>query len=433
MTAAGKGIFSNSKELNDVFGSLYGTSPGALDHNTARYRTLADRFSSLFGADNFEFFSSPGRAEITGNHTDHNGGKVLTASISLDTIAAAAPVKTGKITVHSEGYPEVYVIDIADLEPREEQGTAPLIRGLAAAMKLKGFSIGGFNACVTSNVANGSGISSSAAFEMLLLQILNSFYNDGSVSVAELAKMGQYSENNFWHKPSGLLDQMGCGTGGLITIDFKDAENPRVTPVEYDFQKAGYRFLVVHTGGDHGNLTPKYASIPREMWVVAEKLGGSRLCEVRFEDFLARIPSLRKSCGDRAVLRAMHFFTENFRVDEQVAALRGGDFASFVRLITDSGSSSWRILQNCFDGAEPEHQEIPVALSLTECFLKQHDSPGGFRVHGGGFAGVVLVVISEALVPEYIKFIEPYFGKDAAMVLSIRPYGAVNVTRLIAG
>lgn len=423
-------IFADAGRLDKVFAALYGGA-GAVAPNAARYKSVLQKFGKSFGDDSVEFFSSPGRIEITGNHTDHNGGKVLTSSISLDTIAAAAPSAGNKIVVQSEGYSDIFSIELNDLEKRAEDGSSALIRGLASGMKKRGYNLGGFNACITSNVANGSGISSSAAVEMLLLQILNSFYNNGSIPIPELAKIGQYSENTYWEKPSGLLDQMGCGTGGLITIDFKDPENPAVTPIQYDFSKEGYKFLVVHTGGDHGNLTPKYASIPKEMWAVADRLGAKKLCNVKFEDFLAKIPSLRKSCGDRAVLRAMHFFTENVRVDEQVAALRSGDFPAFVRLITDSGSSSWMVLQNCYDGALPESQDIPIALVLTETFLKSRNSPGGYRVHGGGFAGVVLVAIKEDLVADYTKFIEPYFGKDAAMVLSIRPYGAVNVTKLI--
>ncbi|NMC63671.1 MAG: galactokinase, partial [SAR324 cluster bacterium] len=363
-------IFSDTARLNKVFKELYGDSPEVVDQNISRYQALKEKFEKKFGPGSISFFSSPGRTEITGNHTDHNGGKVLTASIDLDTIAAAQKNDKEKIIVHSDGYSEIFSVNLDDLEPKAEKGTKALLRGIAAGMKRKGYNIGGVNAFVTSNVANGSGISSSAAFEMLILQIMNHFFNNGEIKISELAKIGKYAENNYWKKPSGLLDQMACGTGGLITIDFKDPDNPDVTPIKYDFAKEGYKFLVLHTGAEHGNLTPKYAKIPKDMWAIAKELGAEKLCDVKFEDFLGKVASLRKKCGDQAVLRAMHFFTENIRVDEQVSALKNKNFAAFVQLITDSGNSSWRILQNCYDGAMPEQQNIPVALSLTEYFLK---------------------------------------------------------------
>lgn len=424
-------INPNIAEVSKFFGVLYGKDPGMLEANVARYDSLLSRYRDAFGGDTPEFFSSPGRTEISGNHTDHNGGKVVTASINLDTIAAASPNIGNKVVVHSEGYPVPFKVDLNDLERKDGEWSEILIRGLAAGMKKQGYCIGGFNAFVSSNVANGSGLSSSAAFEMLLLEIMNSFFNANSIPVSALAKIGQFAENTYWNKPSGLLDQMGCGTGGLITIDFRDPADPRVTPIKYDFSKENYKFLVVHTGGDHGNLTPKYAQIPKDMWAVAELLGVKRLCDTTMERLFASLKTVREKCGDRCLLRAVHFFEENARVDRQVAALQRDDFASFLRIITESGSSSWRLLQNCYEGAEPHQQNIPVALALTEAFLAEHDSPGAYRVHGGGFAGVVLVVLRNELVGEYVKFIEPWFGKDSAIVLQIRPFGAVNVSRRI--
>lgn len=433
MAATKKDIFADNNKLTKIFSALYGTSSDTLKRQTSRYKNVAESYAKYFGNLDIEFFSCPGRAEITGNHTDHNGGKILTASINLDMIAAAAPSYENKIVIHSESYDNEFSVDLNDLIPREEESTNPLIRGIAAGFQRKGFNLGGFTAYVTSDIANGSGISSSAAIEMLIATVLNSFYNNNEIPIPELAKIGQYAENHYWRKPSGLLDQMACGTGGLIHLDFKDAENPRVTPVKYNFESESYRFLVVHTGGDHSKLSGKYAQIPVDMWAVAKELGAEKLCDVSFGIFLEKLPALRAKLGDRAVLRAMHFYTENARVDAQVSALGRGDFDAFLNYITESGMSSWGVLQNCYDSLTPDSQDIPIALSLTEYFLKSHGAHGAYRVHGGGFAGVVLVVMKEELVKEYTRFVEPYFGKDAAMVLSIRDFGAVNVSNLICG
>jgi galactokinase len=292
--------------------------------------------------------------------------------------------------------------------------------------------VGGVNAYVSSDVMNASGLSSSAAIEMLFGQILNDFYNDGNIDLLSIAKIGQFAENNYWNKQSGLLDQIACGFGGLVYLDFQDSDNPHVQRVNYDFNKEGYSLVIVNTGGNHADLTDEYSSVPLEMWSVARHLGKKRCIELSYKEIVDAIPRLRGVVGDRAILRTLHFFEENERVMKQVNCLEHDNFPEFLNLITESGSSSWRLLQNCYDITHPTQQHIPLALALTEHFLSERNASGAFRVHGGGFAGTILAALPIELLQPYVDFIEPILGVGSVIPLGIREYGSVNVSALMA-
>jgi len=417
--------------LDQAIQRLYGNSPNVRERQRRRYDRIGDQFRRRFEKEPVAFFSAPGRTEIIGNHTDHNGGEVLAASISLDVVAAAAPNQTWTVSLHSEGFPEPFVVDLRDLSPRaQEKGTPALIRGVAAGFMERSYAVGGFDAYASSDILNASGLSSSAAIEMLLGTILSGFYNGGAVDPYVLAKIGQSAENRYWNKQSGLLDQLACGLGGLIHLDFRDRDEPKAQNVNFDFGKEGYAFLIVNTGGNHAHLTDEYTKVPVEMRAVANHFGKERCIELTLEQVVAEIPRLRASAGDRAVLRVLHFFAENERVRRQVALLERNDSPGFLDLVTASGSSSWRLLQNGYDVSDTRSQGIPLALALTERFLETRGVHGAYRVHGGGFAGVTLVILPEALVEEYSDLVTPVFGEGAVMSLTIREYGSVNVSAL---
>ncbi|CAH1224355.1 galactokinase family protein [Paenibacillus sp. JJ-223] len=413
-----------------LLAQMYGAQH--VEEQAARYEKLDASFRQHFGAqDGVQLFSSPGRSEIGGNHTDHNHGKVLAGSITLDTIAAAVPTDDAVITFYSEGYDKKYVIDLADLKPNsEDDGTTGLIRGMAAGFVEFGYNVGGFQADISSNVFSASGVSSSASFEMLICTILNHFYNEGRLDVVTLAKIGQYAENNFWNKPSGLLDQMACAYGGLISIDFANAAEPVIEPVNWNFQENGYSLVIVNTGGNHADLTEDYASVPNEMRAVAEALGGEYVRDISEEDIYAKLPAIREAAGDRAVLRALHFLEENKRVDGQVQALREGRFADFLSLITASGNSSWKWLQNVYQSGAVREQEISVALALTENYLAQLDD-GACRVHGGGFAGVILAIVPNDKAEEYMNWMRGMLDTPV-IVVNVREHGAICLNAVLS-
>ncbi|MFM9281189.1 galactokinase [Paenibacillus jiagnxiensis] len=415
--------------LQNVLCKLYG--PDQLTLQTDRYQKLFANYREQYGEEGaVSLFSSPGRTEIGGNHTDHNHGRVLAASIDLDTVAAAAPTEEAVITIVSEGYPEQYRIDLSNLEPKpEETGTLALLRGIAAGFVHHGYKIGGFNAYVSSNVLSASGLSSSASFEMLICTILNTFYNQGALDTVVMAKIGQYAENHFWNKPSGLLDQMACAYGGLIAIDFKDPEQPFIEPVPSKFRNRGYSLVIVGTGGNHADLTADYAAVPGEMKAVARALGGEVVRDLTVEQIYSNLDMLREQAGDRAVLRALHFLEENERVGEEIAALQTGRFADFLQLITASGNSSWKWLQNVYRESVVSEQGISIALALTELFLKRIGD-GACRVHGGGFAGVILAIVPDEHVSEYISFIESTLATPVFNI-QIREYGAVCLNDMV--
>ncbi|CAM3598313.1 MULTISPECIES: galactokinase [Saccharibacillus] len=414
-------------EMISALTALYGAAK--LDEQTVRYQKVLDAYADTYGPEAVRLFSAPGRTEIGGNHTDHNHGKVLTGSIDLDTIAAAAKTEENVITLRSEGYERQYAIDLDQLEPNaEDDGTAGLIRGIVAGFAEQGYRTGGFRAYVSSSVYSASGLSSSASFEMLICTILSEFYNEGSLNAVQIGKIGKYAENKFWNKPSGLLDQIACAHGGLISIDFENPDEPVIEPVTYRFDQDGYALVIVNTGGNHADLTEDYAAVPREMFAVAELLGTEFCRGTSADELYARLPEIREKAGDRAVLRALHFFEENERVDGMLDALRREDLQAFLPLITESGNSSWKWLQNVYRPAATSGQEVAIALAITERYIKQLGA-GACRVHGGGFAGVILAVLPQDAVQAYQDLIQRTLGTES-LEIQVRAHGAVCLDRV---
>ena len=366
--------------------------------------------------------SAPGRTELAGNHTDHNNGRVLAASVSLDTVAAVQKRGDNTVLLISEGYPVDFIVDLNSLEPLDEEKntTLGLIRGIAGGLKERGYSIGGFQAYVHSNVPPGSGLSSSASIEILLGSIFSHIYNDGRIPPVVLAQTGQFAENRYFGKPSGLMDQLACAVGGVICIDFENSENPVIESADADF--SGYSLMIVNTGGSHADLTPQYASIPKEMSRVAGLFGRSVCRGISFNELLLKYNEIRKISGDRAFLRVLHYLNENRRVTAMFNALRRKDMKEYLATANESGNSSFKYLQNCYSPENTAEQGIPVALALTETYLK--DRSFACRVHGGGFAGTIQVYVPEELSEEYITSMESTFGKDSVCMLAIRDTGA---------
>lgn len=402
----------------------YNCEPNEIDYYRDRLLKVIDGYRSTFSrTDEVALFSAPGRTELGGNHTDHQRGCVLAASVNLDVVACAAPNDTMTIRIQSEGYP-LDLIDLSDLTPHPDEmnRTASLIRGVAAAAHKRGFDVRGFDAYMTSNVLRGSGLSSSAAFEVLIGVIINQFFCDGKLTDVDIAKIGQYAENIYFGKPCGLMDQMASSVGGIVAIDFADEDAPDIQRISYDLRTSGHALCIIDTGGDHAELTGDYAAIPREMKEIAAAFGKEVLREVDESQFLASIPSLRRQSGDRAVLRAMHFYAENRRVIEESDALKCGDFDRFRALSTKSGCSSDMYLQNVYTGVNPERQEMSVALALAENLL---DGRGAVRVHGGGFAGTIQAFVPLDMLSHFKTAMEAVLGKDMCHVLTIRPVGGV--------
>ena len=395
-----------------------------LEYQKERYVKAIESFEELFGVKDVEIYSAPGRSEIGGNHTDHQCGRVLAASINLDAIAIVAKKESG-IVLKSEGYPMINV-SLADLLPKkEEEGpSAGLIRGVAARLKEEGYEIGGFEAYVTSDVLNGAGMSSSAAFEVLIGNILSGLYNEGKISPVLIAQAGQYAENVFFGKPCGLMDQMASSVGNLIFIDFADVKNPVIKKVNVNFEDFNHSLCIVDTKGSHADLTDEYAAIPEEMKRVAAYFGKEILKQVDKNEFYTNIPEIRKVAGDRAVLRAMHWFEETDRVIDQVNALEEENFEEFKKLIKSSGDSSFKYLQNVYSVKNLSRQEMAVGLALSDVILK---GKGVSRVHGGGFAGTIQAFVPNDIVDIYKKNMEDIFGEDACHVLKIRKYGGMKV------
>ena len=370
-------------------------------------------------------FSGPGRTEIGGNHTDHQHGHVLCGSVDLDVLAAAALNGTDTVRMQSAGYAPI-AVELSDLEPRKSEygTTAGLIRGVAAGIRNLGYRLSGFDACAVSTVLSGSGLSSSAAFEVLVGNILNALCCEGQLDAVTIAKIGQYAENVYFGKPCGLMDQMGSSVGGAVAIDFADPVNPVIAPVRYDFAASGHALCIVDTRSDHADLTGDYAAITHEMGAVAAHFGKRWLREVPEADFRAAIPALREKCGDRAVLRAMHFYADDRRAQAEAEALKRGDFNEFLRLVNESGLSSETLLQNIWSPAKPEKQAVSVALALGRELLA---GKGAIRVHGGGFAGTVQAFVPEEAVAAFKAGIEAVFREGACHVLHIRPTGGAAI------
>ncbi len=363
--------------LEEAAAELY--APSAVSAQVQRYRRLFSGFAETFGpCGRAAVFSAPGRTEIGGNHTDHQHGRVLAGSIDLDIIAVAAPNGEGVIRLKSEGFPmDVVELDDLEIHPEEYNRSVSILRGIAAWFARQGCRLEGFNAYTVSNVFKGSGLSSSAALEVLLGNIFNSLFHDGKCTPVQLAQIGQYAENVYFGKPSGLLDQMGSSMGGMVTIDFQDNDHPVVEKIDFDFASAGHALCIIDSGADHADLTDEYAAVPGELKKVCAHFGKSVLREVPEADFYAALPALRRECGDRAVLRAIHIYDENRRVQEQIAALRRNDFPAFLAQVRLSGLSSWRYLQNVVPAGYKEHQEVAVALAAAERLLNGR-GPAGF-------------------------------------------------------
>lgn len=398
----------------------------AVQEQRARYAALAETFASLYNADrDVRLFSAPGRTEVGGNHTDHNHGRVLAAGINLDAAAAAAKNDDNIVRVKSAGY-DMDVVDLSDLSVhKNERGHSPaLVRGMCQGFLNHGYKIGGFDAATVSQVLSGSGLSSSAAYEVLVGVMLNALYNDGAADAVTIAKIAQYAENEYFGKPCGLMDQTACAVGSFVTIDFADPKNPAIEEVKFDFAACSHALCIVDTKGSHSDLTDEYAYIREEMESVAQCFGKTVLREVPEADFYAALPALRKKVGDRAILRAMHFYADNARVLKEVAALRAGDFESFKQYIRESGFSSFMYNQNVFSVKKPQEQPVALALAVSQQVL---EGRGAWRVHGGGFAGTIQAFVPLDLLEAYKSAMESVFGAGTCYVLSIRPVGGVEI------
>ena len=416
----------NDGGFNEQLTTLYGGDEKTLNAQIARWQKAVERFCESFpGHDELHLFSAPGRSEIGGNHTDHQHGCALAAAINTDAAAVVAFCESGRIRLISEGY-GMNEIDLSDLSVHEEEKgkTIALIRGIAARFAQMGVPIGGFDAYVTSDVLGGSGLSSSAAFETLVGTIIDTQYNGGKAGAIEIAKIGQYAENVYFGKGSGLLDQTVCSVGGFVFIDFRDTENPVVKKHEFDFEKAGYRLCITDTKGSHSDLTDDYVAVPTEMKAVAAYFGKEVLREVDEEAFYQAIPALHGKVSDRAILRAIHFFGENRRAIEEAEALESGDIDRFFALYRQSADSSANLLQNLYAAKKPTEQGIPLAIAVSRLVLGEN---GAVRVHGGGFAGTIQAFVPVDKTAEYTARMDELFGEGSCQALRVRPVGGVKI------
>ena len=399
----------------------------SINAQKARYEKAIKNYKEYFASEgeNIRLFSAPGRTEVGGNHTDHNCGKVLAAGVDMDIIAVAEPIDEPFAIIKSEGFDECRIsIDELAVVESEKNTTPALIRGVAKGLKDRGFKLGGFKAYATSNVLKGSGLSSSAAFEVLVGTIFSYLYNGGKIDPVKIAQISQYAENVFFGKPSGLMDQMASSVGGFVAIDFKDVESPIIENVNVDFDAFGHALCIIDTKGDHADLTPDYAAIPSEMKAIAEHFSVPVLRQLCKHDILLNINILRAKFGDRAVLRALHFFDENKRVEKLVNALKRNDFQAFLDSINESGNSSYKYLQNVYSSAHVEQQGLGIGLNIAEFALTRK---GASRVHGGGFAGTIQAFVPFELLKEFKMELEKVFGSGSCHVLKIRPVGGCEV------
>lgn len=410
--------------LDDILSELYGKEK--LTAAKERYLAALSEFLTLYGdREGTRIFSVPGRSEISGNHTDHNNGRVLAASIDLDIIAVAAAADDGVIRLKSRGFEaDEVVIDEREALKAERYSSRSLIAGVADGFLRAGYLVGGFVAYTANDVFKGSGLSSSAAFEVMVGNILRTLY-ENEVSDIEIAKIAQYAENEFFGKPCGLMDQTACAVGGFIAIDFADPKKPVVEKLSFDLSAEGYSLCIVNTGGNHADLNEDYASVPAEMKAVAAALGVSVLRETDKASLLASLPALRKTCGDRAILRALHYFGENPRVERQTKALAEGDLAAFLSLVNESGASSFRYLQNVYTTKNVAEQGVSLALCLAEGYLAGLSRPAACRVHGGGFAGTMQAFVPTEDAEGFRQTMDAVFGEGACHILKIRLKGAI--------
>jgi len=410
-----------------TFQKLYGTSEEVLLHQKQRYLDAVKKFTQLYPKRKaIRIYSAPGRTEIGGNHTDHQHGCVLAAAVNLDAIAVVAFHRDGVIRVKSEGYDD-FTVKLDDLSVQSGQkGTAAIICGIAAKFSGMGAEIGGFDLYCTSDVLSGSGISSSAAFETLIGTIIDSYYNDSKAGAVEIAKIGQFSENVYFGKNCGLMDQMVSSVGGLVSIDFYDTQNPEIERFDFDFEAHGYCLCITDTKGSHANLTDDYVAIRSEMEAVAAYFGKPHLREVSEITFYDAIPNLRETCPDRAILRAAHFFSDNRRALQEAEALKSGNLGDFLRLVNESGESSAQLLQNLYSNSQPTQQEIPLAIMMSKRIL---NGMGAVRVHGGGFAGTIQAFVPLELADAYTMEMNRIFGENACQKMRIRPVGGIELTK----
>jgi galactokinase len=416
---------NNNNGNNSAFKELYGANEEVLKKQAQRYNSLIEKFKTAFGPIDMMLFSSPGRTEIGGNHTDHNYGRVLAGAVNLDNIAVAATNNTNIVRIESIGYPR-FEVDLTNLSPNKNEyfTSGALVRGISAKLKELGFKIGGFDCCIDGAVPVGSGLSSSASFEVLIGAIINHLFNNGKLDAVQNAIIGQYAENVFFGKPCGLMDQTACAVGGLVTIDFKDPSKPIVKKVNFDFVATGFALVITDTGGNHADLNDEYASLPTDMKAVAAELGAKVLRQVSLEQVLEITPKIREKVGDRAILRAIHFQGDNQRVVDQVAALEKNDFKAFLGMVVDSGYSSYMYNQNIYPVTNIKEQGVSLALALSELVLK---GQGAWRVHGGGFAGTIQAFVPQSLLKKYISTLEHVFGKGSCHNLFIRQKGADKI------
>ena len=396
-----------------------------LDYQTERYIKALESYEELYGEQEVEIYSAPGRSEVGGNHTDHQHGKVLAASINLDIIAVVSGRDDNVIEIKSEGYPK-NTVDLASLDiVKREKGTSlALIRGVASRIREMGYKIGGFQAYATSDVLSGSGMSSSAAYEVMIGTVLSGLYNDMQLDAVDIAKFGQYAENVYFGKPCGLMDQTASSVGGLIHIDFADPAHTYVKKIDVDFEAYGHCLCITDTKGSHADLTDDYAAIPADMKKAASYFGKEVLREVDEKEFYGRLAELREKLGDRSVLRAIHFFEEEKRVDEEIAALERGDFDAFKKWVKASGASSFQYLQNVFTVKDLDGQGLSVGLAVSDAVLGER---GVSRVHGGGFAGTIQAFVPGDVVEEYREALDKVFGEGSCHVLKVRKYGGMKV------
>ncbi len=414
----------NTGKLDSNLIDIYVDS-SRLEYQRNRYTDAVKKFEQYYGSTDVKIFSAPGRSEIGGNHTDHQNGEVLAASVNLDAIAIVEKTEDGLVKVVSGDYPMI-TVDVNNLEKKdsEEGTTLSLIKGVLAGIKERGGNVGGFKAYVTSDVLIGAGLSSSAAFETIVGTITSGLYNDMTISAVDIAIIGQYAENVYFGKPCGLMDQMASSVGNLVHIDFADKKNPVIEGVSCDLVKYGYSLCITDTKGSHADLTPDYAAVPAEMRAAAAVFGKEVLHGVTMEELIEKSAEVRAAAGDRALLRAIHFVNENVRVQQEVAALKADDFEGFLKVVKASGDSSYKFLQNVYTRHDVQHQNVSVALAISETVLGAN---GVCRVHGGGFAGTIQAFVKNETVAEYKATMDKVFGEGSCQVLKIRKYGGMKV------
>ena len=396
-----------------------------ISYQKQRYVNAIESYIEEFGEDDVEIYSAPGRSEVGGNHTDHQHGEILAASINLDAIGIVKKTDDMKVSILSKGYTLTTIsLENLDMQEEEKETTIALIKGVVAGLANRGYKIGGFKAYITSDVLIGAGLSSSAAYETLIGNIVSGLYNNMSVSAEEIAIIGQFAENVYFGKPCGLMDQMACSVGNMVHVDFADINNPKVEKVTFDCNKYGYSLCITDTKGSHADLTADYAAVPEEMKKVAAFFGKEVLLGLTVDDILENIVKVREQVGDRGVLRALHFIRENERVQKEVSYLSDEDIEGFLKTVAASGHSSYKYLQNVYSNADVQHQNVSLALAISEDFLGDN---GVSRVHGGGFAGTIQEFVKNDIVIEYQKIMDKVFGQDACSVLKIRKYGGMKV------